>query len=187
MNSYEGYQHHLSQKNTYEWYEWYDTMPPINERFTHDWIIWGVSNPWGYPQSSSISRWDFPHKPSSYWGTPIYGNHHINCNVENSACVVCYRRQFLNPSPGRNTSRGLKIEPLHSVSGDYMPQGRKRVWKVRWNSAKECGWENAQSKCNRCYRWFAVLSFAERGSGECYTVLMSVWWESDHHHHHHHG
>ena len=27
---------------------------------------------WGYPQSSSISRWDLPwHKPSSYWGSPM--------------------------------------------------------------------------------------------------------------------
>ena len=25
----------------------------------------------GYPQSSSISRWDFPDKPSSYWGNPM--------------------------------------------------------------------------------------------------------------------
>ena len=30
----------------------------------------GGFHQWGYPQSSSISRWDFPkQKPSSYWGT----------------------------------------------------------------------------------------------------------------------
>ena len=32
---------------------------------------------WGYPCSSSIYRWIFPYKPSSYWGTPIYGNPHM--------------------------------------------------------------------------------------------------------------
>ena len=31
---------------------------------------------WSYPQSS-IYRWIFHHKPTSYWGTPIYGNLHI--------------------------------------------------------------------------------------------------------------
>jgi hypothetical protein len=38
---------------------------------------------WRFPlhggsSKSSIYRWDFPwNKPSSYWGTPIYGNHLI--------------------------------------------------------------------------------------------------------------
>jgi hypothetical protein len=31
---------------------------------------------WSYPQSC-IYRWIFHHKPTSYWGTPIYGNLHI--------------------------------------------------------------------------------------------------------------
>ena len=32
--------------------------------------------PWGYPQSSSISRWDFPwNQPSIHGGSPILGNH----------------------------------------------------------------------------------------------------------------
>jgi hypothetical protein len=26
---------------------------------------------WGYPQFSSIYRWMFPKKPSSYWGSPM--------------------------------------------------------------------------------------------------------------------
>ena len=29
--------------------------------------IWGFPKSWGYPQSSSIYRWIFPCKPSSYW------------------------------------------------------------------------------------------------------------------------
>ena len=38
----------------------------------HFYAWYGGFHKWGYPQSSSISRWDFPlHKPSSYWGTPM--------------------------------------------------------------------------------------------------------------------
>ena len=30
---------------------------------------------------SSISRWIFPYKPSSYWGTPISGNPHVSSDT----------------------------------------------------------------------------------------------------------
>ena len=33
---------------------------------------------WGYPQSSSFLDWDFPwNKPTSYWGSPRYGNPYV--------------------------------------------------------------------------------------------------------------
>ena len=37
---------------------------------------------WGFPihggtPKSSICKWIFHYKPSSYWGTPIYGNPHL--------------------------------------------------------------------------------------------------------------
>jgi|Cyp2metagenome_2_1107375.scaffolds.fasta_scaffold289729_1 hypothetical protein len=31
----------------------------------------------GYLQLSSIYRWFFPYKPTSYWGFPIHGNPYI--------------------------------------------------------------------------------------------------------------
>ena len=37
----------------------------------------GGFHKWGYPCSSSISRWDFPELKHPFWGTPIYGNPHL--------------------------------------------------------------------------------------------------------------
>ena len=46
---------------------------------------WWFPESWGYPQSSSSSRWDVPwHKPSIL-GTPIDGNHHINLHQRHRA------------------------------------------------------------------------------------------------------
>ena len=42
----------------------------------------------GYPQSS-IYRWIFPCKPSSYWGTPVLGNLHVVFSIYFKA-KYCY-------------------------------------------------------------------------------------------------
>ena len=54
---------------------------------SHGTIVW-VSINGEYPQSSSIYRWDFPQqKPSSYWGTPSFGNHHIYIYICKYTCI----------------------------------------------------------------------------------------------------
>jgi hypothetical protein len=51
-------------------------MTVFSWSFTHGINYMGVS--WNGTLKSSMLDWDFPsNKPSSYWGTPIYGNHHI--------------------------------------------------------------------------------------------------------------
>jgi hypothetical protein len=53
---------------------------PFFSRWFTVWLLWGFLT-WGYHQipKSSILEWEFPwNKPSSYWGTSIYGNLHIS-------------------------------------------------------------------------------------------------------------
>ena len=51
------------------------------------WSLWhGGFLKW-VPPKSSIYRWIFHHKPSSYWGIPIYGNPHI-CNLIKKKCIL---------------------------------------------------------------------------------------------------
>ena len=49
--------------------------------------IWRFPKSWGYPQSSSILVGCPWNKPSSYGGSPIYGNSHV--------CIVLYSYVYL--------------------------------------------------------------------------------------------
>ena len=64
---------------------WLPAMVPYrsnnnNQRIHGGRYIYGGFHKWGYPQIIHFN-WIFPYKPSSYWGTPIYGNLHIYASM----------------------------------------------------------------------------------------------------------
>ena len=76
--------------------------------------IWGFPK-LGYPQSSSIYRWDFPkQKPSSYSGIPQYVTPHIPIFTETPPSLLQFS-DLLLVKPSSYWGNSMKL-PLHLVS-----------------------------------------------------------------------